>query len=199
MKTITHILGLILLISATAVAQLAPVNEPQVCFNCHADMETMTKEKHVHTAFEGGACSDCHNPHASSHMGLLSSTPGELCVSCHEDISAAAAGAHGHAPAAAGDCMSCHDPHASSHGDQLTKEMKALCLECHATTMQKWETAEKTHAPVAGGACMNCHDAHGTEHDGMVDRGVPGLCIDCHTMDAGFRAAHSGWDMTNAD
>ncbi len=199
MKTLLNTLLILLALTVAVSAQIAPVNEPQVCYNCHSEMEALTNEKHVHAAFAGGACSDCHNPHASSHMGLLSSTAGELCISCHEDIAEDARLSAGHQPAGAGDCLTCHKPHASAHSELLTAETRALCGQCHSTTMQAWQTAEKMHAPVAGGACANCHDAHGTAHDGMINDDIPGLCVDCHDMDAEFTAAHSGWDLSGAD
>ena len=75
----------LLLLSLTAIgwAQVVKVNEPEVCFNCHSDLNTSLEKKYVHTAFKTGKCSSCHNPHASRHAKLLADDAGVLCLSCH--------------------------------------------------------------------------------------------------------------------
>jgi len=184
--------------AGTAAAQLAPVDEPAVCYQCHGDVEKLGTKKHVHTAFEGGVCSECHNPHASKHASLLVDAEAGLCVSCHEDIADELALTSAHKPAADGSCGRCHHPHASDFPAQLNKEASALCQDCHANSLG-WESMASVHAPVAEGECLTCHAKHGSQNDNLLSSKVPDLCFDCHDPDQDFLSVHKGYDLSQAD
>ena len=184
--------------AAPAGAELPPVDEPTVCFACHAEQEAALQRPHVHTAFREGKCSGCHNPHASSHQDLLARAPGELCLSCHDAVRQELARAQSHAPAREGACLACHDAHASDVRKQLRKPLAALCADCHAAAAE-WSREARVHRPVREGNCPACHSAHGSEHGRLLVAGIPRLCLGCHRADASLRAAHPGFDPARAN
>ena len=195
---------MILIIAAALVwtlpinAQIAKVNEPEVCFTCHEDVQAEHSKKSQHTAFAGGKCSDCHNPHASRHATLLKGEVGELCLSCHEDLKGLDHLAGKHQPAANGECLSCHNPHASDFRNQLVQSQGALCQSCHPAVAE-WLKQPVQHAPVMGKDCMKCHDPHGSEQAGILAKAIPQLCFDCHPQNAQFTSRHKGYDLSSAD
>jgi len=195
---ISAMLFMSLLAHEAVVAQPAPVDEPGVCFTCHPDVEAQQRGPHVHEAFAGGKCSDCHNPHASSHAALLGEEVGILCAECHADVAEAAGHSFGHSPARRGECLACHDPHAASHAGLLASSQEQLCAECHLS-VQQWQARAVVHAPVAESECGTCHDPHGSGRDGLLTADVPGLCFDCHSNDGAFGRAHEGRDIGDAD
>ena len=72
------------------------------CGACHSDIEEQMAARRVHTAFRGGECSDCHNPHASKHAALLTDDKRTLCLSCHQDVAEALTLPSTHPPAGIG-------------------------------------------------------------------------------------------------
>ncbi len=179
-------------------AQSVKVNEPEVCFTCHEDVKDEHAKKSQHTAFAGGKCSDCHNPHASRHATLLNDDVGKLCMSCHEDLKGLNELAGKHQPVANGECLSCHDPHASDFGGQLIQSQGALCQSCHPAVTE-WLKLPNTHAPVSSKNCVKCHDPHGSPNAGILAKGIPQLCFDCHEQDAQFATVHKGYNLSDAD
>ena len=118
------ILLLVVGYAAPTVASVVQVDEPAICLMCHSDIEDQMTLKHRHTAFEGGKCSDCHNPHAAKHAALLDDEPGDLCLKCHEDLQSELRMTTVHQPAQDGECLACHDPHASNLNGQLKEKGK---------------------------------------------------------------------------
>ena len=58
----------------------------QVCLKCHETFQKTIKRPYVHPLMKKGECSACHEPHTSSHEGLLTAGPTRLCSNCHKDI-----------------------------------------------------------------------------------------------------------------
>ena len=127
------------------------VPEPvsKLCFSCHYnEMKTWTARKHAHGPFALGACTLCHNPHASDDPFFLRKQTTDLCLSCHADK---ATGAHvvsgfsgsGHPVRGKPDprnpgkeltCASCHNPHASDFPFLLFRDLgdrSSFCRSCH--------------------------------------------------------------------
>lgn len=179
-------------------AQPVTVNEPAVCFRCHSEMESLGSKKHVHTAYDGEKCSQCHNPHASRHAALLGLESGRLCLSCHEDVEGELHGASVHPPVLQGSCTSCHDPHASDFPSQLKKREVSLCSDCHAP-VEEWLASPVVHEPLSDGDCQACHESHGSEVGSLLTDGVPALCFECHTADASFAKAHRRRNIRESD
>jgi predicted CXXCH cytochrome family protein len=181
-----------------ASAVVGDVNEPDVCFVCHSDIQTEQESSHVHTAFAEGDCSNCHNPHASRHAALLMDSEGELCLSCHDGIAEKAAGPNAHGPVARGECSSCHDPHASAHADQLLAGVVDQCSGCH-TSVPAWLDRAVVHEPVSAGGCGTCHDPHGSGHDALLAGEIKEACLGCHEPDAAMTAAHGSPAIADSD
>lgn len=185
-------------LSQSAVAAPVKVNEPAVCLECHADVQSAFNEKHVHSALKTGKCSSCHNPHAAKHAALLDEEAGDLCLGCHDDVAHEVSLASGHDPAVTGNCLACHDPHASANANQLVQPVGQLCSGCHNET-SAWRSRASVHQPVRNNDCLVCHNPHGSESDGLLADGVPGLCFACHDNDAPFQQAHGGFPVAEAD
>jgi len=187
-----------LLIGTSVPASVVDVDEPDVCLMCHSDIENLMTKNHLHSAFEGGQCSDCHNPHASRHAALLNDDPGQLCFDCHEDVEKQTHLAVAHEPAGEGECLSCHDPHAADYSNQLKMSNVELCEQCHSN-IDDWMKRANIHLPVADAECMVCHSPHGSENERLLTQKIPGICLDCHDQDAAFNAAHKGYRLENAN
>lgn len=199
MKPIKLVLILIVLLTSSVLGQKVSVDEPAVCYQCHADIEENASMKNVHTAFEGGICSECHNPHASKHAALLDETPLQLCASCHDSFEGVENNSKAHQPVKSGECLSCHDPHASNNNNQLKLNETELCKSCH-NEITGWMNSTVVHAPVADNECSNCHNSHMSENGKLLTTKVPELCFECHSADQAFNAAHKGSDdMSQAD
>jgi len=198
-RTVLVVMAILsLLLSATDLAQVVKVNEPEVCFNCHSDLSDLNAKKHVHTAFKTGKCSSCHNPHAARHAKLLADEPGALCLSCHSDIKKLVTGASPHQPAAGGDCLGCHDAHASDLPGNLKQPISTLCVTCHPA-VSDWLKRPNQHSPVAAKQCLKCHNPHGTGNAGLLVNNVPTLCFGCHQQNQTFQTAHKGYNLSKAD
>jgi len=78
-KTFSITFAGLILVAAGVFGQIAPVDEPAVCYECHVDISDLSNKAHVHGAFESGKCSDCHNPHASKHAAMLADNEADLC------------------------------------------------------------------------------------------------------------------------
>ncbi len=197
-KTINITLAGLILAAAGVFGQIAPVDEPAVCYECHVDISDLSNKAHVHGAFESGKCSDCHNPHASKHAALLADNEADLCLSCHDDINSQLVGSSVHQPARSGECGKCHLPHASDFAAVLSQETTALCTSCHPQ-VSTWMEKEAVHAPVEGGECLTCHAAHGSANERLLSEQVPAICFDCHEQDQAFSSAHQGYKISNSN
>ncbi len=192
------ILFLCFCIALPAVAKLPAVGLPDVCFECHSELDATSRGQHVHTAFADGDCASCHNPHASKHEGLLVDDTRLLCLKCHEEMNATVDFVAPHQPVAIGDCASCHDPHASNQPNQLKMPLSENCATCHPASIE-WSVQAVVHKPVTEGGCLECHAVHGSDVAGILSATVPGLCFACHEEDDSFRNAHGGRSIVDSD
>lgn len=158
------------------------------CLRCHAvgratHLDWGTGEH----ARAGLACSDCHNPHATTKFHLREATSdgllrpldaaSRLCVECHEDV-AAALTYPSHHPVGEGamSCLSCHDPH-EDRRVSLGGEDR-VCATCHQDITGPWVFE---HLAVEEG-CGSCHDPHGALSDKLLHTAEPVLCLSCHSL-----------------
>lgn len=155
---------------------IAPENE--LCWTCHGSMGAKLAETHQHQPFAAGRCSNCHNPHASDHRGLLAQAPDKLCFTCHP-IGMEINRAQPHPPAQNGHCIDCHDPHASDHSGILVAGQRELCFRCHPTVAVKSGMAVQ-HEPFMNDNCTGCHEPHGSDFEPLLIDRQPDLCYDCH-------------------
>jgi predicted CXXCH cytochrome family protein len=177
-----------------AKSLLPKPGEEWLCFNCHADIQELLKNKNVHPALTGG-CTSCHNPHGAAHPKLLAEEGATLCFQCHDSIGEKVQKSPVvHAAVKEGKgCASCHSPHASANAKLLLKPEKETCLGCHKTLITK--TMTTFHGPINAGKCTPCHDPHGGQHPKLLvkefspDPYVPytdtayALCFGCHNRD----------------
>jgi predicted CXXCH cytochrome family protein len=101
-----------------------------LCTACHADVdEAVKKAKVPHAALEG-ACTVCHNPHASKQPKLLRASGEALCTSCHE-AQARKGKESTHGAITWIGCPSCHMPHGGEEPKLLRLAGNDLCNSCH--------------------------------------------------------------------
>jgi predicted CXXCH cytochrome family protein len=183
---------------APGSAAVGDVNQPDVCYLCHNEVEAQQVSPSVHTAFSAGTCSSCHNPHASKHAALLEEGSGELCIGCHEDLAPEAIGSSPHGPVLRGECDSCHDPHASDQPGQLKLPLVEQCAECH-TAVPEWLARPVVHDPVASADCGTCHDPHGSGHEALLPGEIRETCMACHDANAAMTTAHGSPAIAESD
>lgn len=192
------------IVPATLLAQsdnpfrLKPGANGTLCLECHVTMDDTMNQRHVHTPVKSGDCSDCHNPHASSHGQLLESDVEGMCVECHDDVIPDETISI-HAALTEGGCVSCHDPHASDNPNSLVAAGNQLCFGCHEEVATKLDRARFKHAPAAGD-CVSCHDPHAsTSAEFLLSSDVGSLCADCHdTTSASFVERHMGYPVAGS-
>jgi predicted CXXCH cytochrome family protein len=178
--------------------KLKPGAKGGLCVECHVDFQETTKLPHVHTPVRAGDCSDCHDPHASSHGALLDDDPSRICTGCHEGL-VGENPVSAHQAVMTGDCTSCHDPHASAFENMLIRGGSDLCKGCHEDVARSVGSTKFSHAP-AREDCLGCHDAHGsTTAHALLASNEPDLCIDCHDSSGGaFRERHMQYPVERA-
>ncbi len=145
---------------------------PGLCFGCH---DAFGKKSDVHPPVKDGACTTCHDPHASNEAKLLMQPLKDLCTTCHSDKGDAKVP---HGPVAAGDCTACHSPHESDIKPLLLKKDEELCLGCH-TDFQETLKKKDVHPALSGG-CPTCHNPHGSANPKLLVEAGPKLCFPCH-------------------
>src|SRR5512143_1028163 len=80
------------LVSAAAIAysqnkfKLKPGAQGKLCLECHDAFKEKLKNPFIHTPVKTGECTECHNPHSSSHGKLLDEDPNKICQKCHSGI-----------------------------------------------------------------------------------------------------------------
>jgi len=191
-----------LLLALPAMAQnpfrLKPGARGEKCLECHVTFEETMALPHVHSPVEAGICSDCHDPHSSSHAKLLAADANGICMQCHEDTVPAEARSV-HEAIVGGNCSSCHDPHASQHANNLHEAGNELCATCHEQITRAATSSRFKHAPAED--CLNCHNPHAsTEAEFLLTDSVPALCVACHdTEAASFVDQHMGYPVGEAD
>lgn len=191
----------VLILTAASLAfsqdafRLKPGAKGKVCLTCHVAFQEKMKLPFIHTPVKSGNCSDCHNPHTSSHGKLLAEDPSRICQSCHEKIipdnprSA-------HKIVVEGNCTKCHDPHGAKNRNNLRLAGSELCFSCHEQLGKDIAANRYKHNPVQKG-CLNCHNPHASsDADSILTTGVPGICTGCHKADKpSFAKKHMGYPV----
>lgn len=163
--------------------RLKPGAKGKVCVTCHVAFQEKLKLPFVHTPVKAGDCSDCHNPHTSSHGKLLASEPRRICTSCHEGIVPEGAKS-AHKVVVEGGCVKCHDPHSARNRKNLLVAGNELCFGCHKDMGASISKARFKHNPVEKG-CLNCHDPHASKSaTALLKSGTTALCSTCHKPDS---------------
>ncbi len=142
--------------------------EPQLCFQCHADVQPAFSMRYHHKVQEGiMACTDCHDPHDTvpEYSRLMPAQEDSVCTNCHTKM--AGPFKFEHPVMKTEGCSACHVPHGGSNPHLLSKaDENAICLTCHMPSFNS--TAEvdlnvlKVHREQSE-SCIDCHvDFHGS-------------------------------------
>ena len=180
-----------------------------LCFQCHPDKEEGIKtKKTVHYPVKE-SCVQCHNPHGSSAVAMLSGPVPDVCAGCHpNEVMLRQRAITKHGPMAdQKSCKNCHDPHFSDQPRLLITAQMALCLACHDKELETGsgkianmkallEANKHAHGPIQGGDCISCHNAHGSDYWRILVQYYPpdfyasysegkyALCFSCHDKTA---------------
>ncbi len=171
----------------------------KVCLTCHEKFKEKLKLPFIHTPVKAGDCSDCHNPHASSHGKMLSEDVNRICFSCHEGIIPEKARS-AHKVATEGNCVKCHDPHAAKNRNNLLLAGNELCFSCHQRIAKEISGNKFKHNPVEKG-CLGCHTPHASSKTlSLLKSDMPGICVACHKPDTpAFGKKHMGYPVAKSD
>jgi DmsE family decaheme c-type cytochrome len=105
------------------------VDEPYVCYKCHADVYAQTSMPSHHPIKEGKiTCSDCHDSHGQTEDNLREPTINMVCYRCHAEKQGPFAYEH---PPVTENCAICHNPHGAVANNLLRQPTTFLCLRCH--------------------------------------------------------------------
>ena len=179
--------------------KLKPDAKGKLCLSCHDNFKEKLKNPFIHTPVKSGECSECHNPHTSSHGKLLDADPNKICNKCHEGIVPKNAKSN-HKVVMEGNCVKCHDPHASKNKFVLLKAGNELCFDCHKNIVNVVAKVKFKHNPVEKG-CINCHDPHAsTKGKHLLKNDLVALCLSCHKTDTpNFLRQHMNYPVAKSD
>jgi DmsE family decaheme c-type cytochrome len=149
------------------------VDDPQVCYKCHADIYAQNAMPSHHPIKEGKmVCADCHDPHGQTEDNLKEPTVNMVCYKCHAEKQGPFAYEH---PPVTENCGICHDPHGTVANNLLRQPATFLCLRCH--TGHRTSPVGPNHAGLLGDVgtspalqaafytdCTQCHhEIHGSD------------------------------------
>jgi DmsE family decaheme c-type cytochrome len=149
------------------------VDDPTVCYKCHADVYAQNAMPSHHPIKEGKmTCSDCHDAHGQTEDNLREPTVNMVCYRCHAEKQGPFAYEH---PPVTENCAICHNPHGTVANNLLHQPASFLCLRCH-TGHRKGPTGPN-HTPLMGDVgmspslqtafysdCTQCHQQiHGSD------------------------------------
>ena len=179
--------------------KLKPGAQGKLCLECHDAFKEKLKNPFVHTPVKTGECSECHNPHSSSHGKLLDADPNKICNKCHEGI-IPKDNKSIHKVVMEGNCVKCHDPHASGNKFVLLKAGNELCFDCHKNIGNAVTKAKFKHSPVEKG-CTGCHEPHAsTKGNHLLKNDLTALCVGCHKPDQpSFTKQHMNYPVAKSD
>ena len=156
--------------------------EKELCNDCHDGkrFNSWKKAKYKHPPYKKGACTSCHDAHASKYLAVTRNKPEELCMSCHN-----VRGWMGkkvlHPPFKAKRCADCHDSHASNTKAHLVLPQKQLCTSCHAQIAKLYNLTYQME-PFEKGQCTECHNPHSSSYQKLWLAGpsLKQMCFSCH-------------------
>lgn len=196
-------LALLLGLASVASGQQNPyrlkdTDQKQSCLACHGGFEEKLKKPFVHSPVRTGACSGCHDPHASSHAKLLAADTRRICAGCHGEVVPANARS-AHQAVVDGQCEKCHDPHSADYAGILVAKGDTLCFSCHKELGAAIGQAKFKHSPVEQG-CLTCHNPHGSATaSSLLKSDVPAGCVTCHKADSpAFLSRHMNYPVGKA-
>ena len=149
------------------------VDEPGVCYKCHANIYARTSMPSHHPIKEGKlVCSDCHDGHGQSQGNLKEPTVNMVCYKCHAEKQGPFAYEH---PPVTENCAICHDAHGTVTNNLLLQPTTFLCLRCH--TGHRTSPLGPNHTGLLGDVgtsptlqrafysdCTQCHsEIHGSD------------------------------------
>lgn len=106
------------------------VDDPHVCYKCHADIYAKNAMPSHHPIKEGKmVCSDCHDVHGQTQDNLKEPTVNMVCYKCHAEKQGPFVYEH---PPVTENCSICHDPHGTVVNNLLKQPATFLCLRCHS-------------------------------------------------------------------
>jgi predicted CXXCH cytochrome family protein len=151
----------------------------KLCFKCHKDDKTTSKEVHGPVAL--GECTACHDPHQGKDKVRLTAQGNALCLGCHEERKQEfATRKFSHKPARE-NCNGCHDPHTSDNPARTRKPVPELCFSCHEAQGKHVAGARTQHdAYKIEKKCLNCHDPHTADQPKQLRAVAAQLCLGCH-------------------
>jgi len=156
------------------------------CVTCHNPHQSSTPklmQPFVHSAFEGGACDNCHAEPKDGKVVLTQASEKDLCGMCHAEQVEKIAKAKVQHPGAQGDCTGCHNPHAGRTPGMLQPDPVSACLGCHPDQGEQIAKAHP-HQPASVAGCATCHEPHGSENAKLLRAKSPNqLCLECHGPD----------------
>ncbi|MEI8373719.1 MAG: cytochrome c3 family protein [Planctomycetota bacterium] len=140
------------------------VQEPEVCFKCHAKIYGLTDMPSHHPIKEGKmVCSDCHDVHGEALGNLKEETVNMVCYRCHAEKQGPFAYEH---PPVTERCTICHESHGTVADNLLRQPATFLCLRCHAGHHNRQRDLQ--NKPVFKKElytdCLSCHgEIHGSD------------------------------------
>ena len=149
----------------------------------------------VHSPFQDGDCSLCHQNKDRSDPGPILKKVNAICLDCHDDFAKVMARKSCHVPAKL-NCVTCHNPHNSMQPHLLVSESEALCLDCHTAISNLVTNAKVKHDALnVEHKCVNCHNPHAANVEHLLTRLPYDLCVGCHGKDG--VTDHDGKTLTN--
>ena len=155
--------------TASPARYLLKAPEPQLCFQCHADVKPELSLPYRHKVEEGLlTCSDCHDPHDAQEQNPAGKVAQQdkICTNCHTRM--AGPFSYEHAIVKAEGCTACHLPHGGPNPKLLSRaNVNTICLFCHFPSFNSFSPADdsdilKTHIDQSK-PCISCHsDVHGS-------------------------------------
>lgn len=126
----------------------------------------------VHSPYQDGDCSSCHDIEEFQHANQLSDEIPTLCYECHDEDKFTKEVVH--SPVEDGECMECHHPHESTQPALLHKPVIATCFGCHEKVEidEAHEEVEGSSNDSSNGAgrviCIQCHNPHSSDEEFLI-------------------------------
>jgi DmsE family decaheme c-type cytochrome len=150
------------------------VDEPLVCYRCHASIASQFRLPFHHPVPEGKMlCSQCHDSHGSEGDKLLRQPTVNLtCYKCHASKQGPFVYEH---PPVTENCMICHNPHGTVAKELLKQPPTFLCLRCHSGHNGSHHAhlgQVPSHRAAFYTDCTQCHhEIHGSDLPGVGRNG----------------------------